>query len=110
MYHDPDLTGRIALVTGGSRGIGAAIALALARTGADVAINYRTRAADAEAVACAVRAAGRRVLTIAADVSNGRAVAGMVRTIEADLGPIDILVNNAGIAVMRGIDDPKSGG
>lgn len=101
----PDLTGRMALVTGGSRGIGASIAAALAEAGADVAVNYRTQAVQAEAVAAGIVATGRRAIAVAADVSNGPAVAGMVRRIEAELGPVAILVNNAGIALIRGIDD-----
>ncbi|HBK09044.1 MAG TPA: 3-oxoacyl-ACP reductase [Acetobacteraceae bacterium] len=100
-----DLKGRIALVTGGSRGIGAAIALALADAGADIAINYRERGSDAENVAASVRAMGRRAITVAADVSKGEAVAAMTAKVEAELGPIDILINNAGIALIRGIDD-----
>ncbi len=99
------LTGRVALVTGASRGIGAAIARALAEAGADVAINYRDRAAEAESVAAQITAMGRRSTTLAADVSEGAAVTTMVRTIEVKLGPIDILINNAGIALIRGIDD-----
>ena len=96
---------RIALVTGASRGIGAAVALALADAGADVAINYRERGPEAQSVAAAVRAMGRRAIAVAADVSSSEAVAGMVATVTAELGPIDILVNNAGIALIRGIDD-----
>jgi 3-oxoacyl-[acyl-carrier protein] reductase len=100
-----NLDGRIALVTGGSRGIGAAIALVLAEAGAAVAINYRERAVDAEKIAAAVTAIGPRVITVAADVSNGEAVVSMIRTVTETLGPIDILINNAGIALIRGIDD-----
>ena len=101
----PDLTSRVALVTGGSRGIGEAIALALAEAGADVAINYRSRGDDAERVAAAVRALGRKAMTVRADVSQTLAVAGMMRGIEAALGPVDVLINNAGIALIRSIDD-----
>ncbi len=99
------LTGRVALVTGASRGIGAAIARALAEAGADVAINYRDRATEAEAVATQITAVGRRSIALAADVSQSATVTTMVRTIEDKLGPIDILINNAGIALIRGIDD-----
>jgi 3-oxoacyl-[acyl-carrier protein] reductase len=101
----PDLTGRVALVTGGSRGIGAAIALALAEAGADVAVNYVQRSAEAESVAAAVTAIGRRSVSIAADVSDSTAVAAMVRDVTSQLGAPDILINNAGIALIRGIDD-----
>ena len=101
----PDLKGRIALVTGASRGIGAAIALALAESGAAVAVNYRERAADAEAVVADIKSKGGRAIATAADVSQGAAVAKMVEHVASALGPIDILVNNAGIAIVRGIDD-----
>src|ERR1700710_2716871 len=100
-----DLTGRVALVTGGSRGIGAAIALALAREGAAVAVNYRERVADAEAVAAEIIAGGRRAITVAADVSDGQAVAAMFQAVTGELGAPDILINNAGIALIRGIDE-----
>jgi 3-oxoacyl-[acyl-carrier protein] reductase len=99
------LTDRVALVTGASRGIGASIAVALAQAGADVVINYRDRAADAEVVATSVRAFGRRAFTVSADVSSSAAVTAMIQTAEAKVGPIDILINNAGIALIRGIDD-----
>ena len=101
----PDLTNRVALVTGASRGIGRAVAIALAEIGADVAVNYRERAADAQAVADAIRSTGRRSLAIGADVSDGAEVAKMLQTIEAELGPVDVLVNNAGMAIIRGVDD-----
>jgi 3-oxoacyl-[acyl-carrier protein] reductase len=88
---------RVALVTGASRGIGRAIALALAAAGAHVAVNYRQHAAEAEAVAAAITAGGRRALTIAADVADAGAVTRLVDEVERALGGIDILVNNAGI-------------
>jgi 3-oxoacyl-[acyl-carrier protein] reductase len=100
-----DLTGRIALVTGASRGIGAAIAIALAEAGAAVAVNYRKRADDAETVVRKIEGMGGRAITIAADVSQAAAVARMVDQAASALGPIDILVNNAGLAIVRGIDD-----
>ena len=100
-----DLSNRVALVTGGSRGIGAAIALALADAGCAVAVNYRERAEDAEAVVAKIKAMGGRAIAVAADVSQGTAVAAMVERIAAELGPIDILVNNAGVAIVRGVDD-----
>ena len=101
----PNLSNRVALVTGASRGIGGAVARALAAAGADVAVNYRDRQTDAEAVAGDVRATGRRALAVQADVASIDAVAGMLRQVEAALGPVDVLVNNAGIAIIRGVDD-----
>jgi 3-oxoacyl-[acyl-carrier protein] reductase len=90
------LAGRTALVTGGSRGIGKAIALALGTAGCDVAVNYVSREADAEATANAIRALGRRAMTVRADVSKSTDVSTMLAAVEHDLAPIDILVNNAG--------------
>ena len=100
-----DLTGHIALVTGASRGIGAAIAITLAEAGAAVAVNYRERADDAETVVGKIRGMGGRAIAIAADVSQAAAVARMADQAASALGPIDILVNNAGLAIVRGIDD-----
>jgi 3-oxoacyl-[acyl-carrier protein] reductase len=99
------LANRTALVTGASRGIGAAIALALAEAGANVAINYRDRTAEAASVAAAVKAMGPKAITVAADVSYTKSVAAMVQQTQQQLGPIDILINNAGIALIRGLDD-----
>ena len=99
------LAGRVALVTGGSRGIGAAIALALAEAGAAIGINYRSQSAEAQAVADVINRGSCRAVTVKADVSDSRAVAGMVQNVSQQLGPVDILINNAGIALIRGIDD-----
>jgi 3-oxoacyl-[acyl-carrier protein] reductase len=98
------LRGRVALVSGSSRGIGRAIAIALAGAGASVAINYRTRAADAGVVEQEIRGLGVDGVAIQADVSRAEEVARLVRLTEDRLGPVDILVNNAGIARPRPID------
>jgi 3-oxoacyl-[acyl-carrier protein] reductase len=99
------LQGRTALVTGGSRGIGAAIVRSLAQAGAAIAINYRERASEADTLVKSINEAGGRAIAIAADVSQSDAVAQMVKRVNSDLGPIDILINNAGIAITRGVDD-----
>lgn len=91
-----NLSGKVALVTGGSRGIGRAIAVALAHAGCNVAVNYRERRGEAESTAGEIRQAGRRSAVIQADVSRGSEVTGLARAVESELGPIDILVNNAG--------------
>ncbi len=100
-----ELNNRVALVTGGSRGIGKAIALALSDAGAAVAVNYRQRGEEAAAVVEAIQRAGGRAAAFRADVSIAGAVQVMVQEAEERLGPIDILVNNAGMAAMRGLDD-----
>ena len=95
---DIDLAGRTALVTGASRGIGRGIAIALARAGADIAVNYtRDEAAAAETVA-AIEALGRKAKAYQASVTDEAACAAMVAAVEADFGPMSILVNNAGVA------------
>ena len=99
------LKGRVALVTGGSRGIGRAIAVSLADAGAAVAVNYREKAADAKQVADAIRGRGGKAMAIGADVSRGPDVTGMVAAVERELGPIDVLVNNAGLGLVRTVDD-----
>ena len=93
-----DLTGKTALVTGGSRGLGRAIALAFARQGADVAINYRGNAEAADEVAAEISGLGRRAVTIQGDTAAGREAAeAIVKAALDGLGSVDILVNNAGI-------------
>jgi 3-oxoacyl-[acyl-carrier protein] reductase len=100
-----ELKNRLALITGGSRGIGKAVALILADAGSAVAVNYRERGEEAGALAEAIRKAGGRASAFGADVSLRIAVQSMVHDIEERLGPIDILVNNAGIAAIRGLDN-----
>ena len=93
-----DLGGKVALVTGASRGLGRAIALALAAQGADVAINYRDNAEAAEAVAAEARETGRKALVVQGDTSAGReACEAIVKAALDAFGRVDILVNNAGI-------------
>ena len=91
------LNQRVALVTGASRGIGRAVALALAQAGADIAVTYRERTNEANQVVAAVQALGRRAIPIQTDVCDARQVLDMVATTQDELGAIDILVNNAGI-------------
>jgi 3-oxoacyl-[acyl-carrier protein] reductase len=91
------LTGRVALVTGGSRGIGRAIALELAECGAAVAVNYHSRADAADAVVSRIREMGGRAVALAADVADKEQVERMVALCASELGPADILVNNAGL-------------
>ncbi len=100
-----DLNGKVALVTGASRGIGRAAAIALAAAGADVAVNYLAREPQARKTCAAIERLGRRAIPIRADVSRAPEVAGMVDVIEQDLGPVDILVNNAGIAEVKPLPD-----
>lgn len=90
------LTGRVAVVTGSSRGIGRATALTLARMGADVAVNYRSDVAGGEAVVAEIAALGRKAVAIQADVSQEEDVTRLFQEVEAQLGPTVILVNNAG--------------
>lgn len=91
------LDGKSALVTGGSRGIGRAIALCLAKEGAAVAINYAGNVKAAEEVKALIEAEGGKAIIVQADVSDSNAVDEMVKTVTEQLGGIDILVNNAGI-------------
>jgi len=99
-YNDAmkELKNRVALVTGGSRGIGAAIAIALANAGADVAVNYHERTDAANGVCREIMGMGRKAIAVQADVSVAADVEHVVAEVEAHLGGIDILVNNAAIA------------
>ena len=106
-YNDAmkDLNNRVALVTGGSRGIGAAVAIALSGAGANVAVNFRERADAANTVCAEITQMGRKAIAIQADVSVSADVSRMVAVVEAQLGGIDILVNNAAIAHPRKLEE-----
>jgi 3-oxoacyl-[acyl-carrier protein] reductase len=99
------LEGQIALVTGGSRGLGRAIALALAEAGADIAINYHERALDADEVAAQVQNLVRQAIALRADVASGPEVDQLVDRVEQELGAPTILINNAGIARPQPIEE-----
>lgn len=98
----PNLAGKRALVTGGSRGIGAAIARRLAEDGADVAITYERSADRAQAVVAEIETLGRKGLAIAADSADAHSIKAGVDRAAAELGGLDILVNNAGVATAFG--------
>jgi 3-oxoacyl-[acyl-carrier protein] reductase len=100
-----DLTGRIALVTGSSRGIGQAIALALARNGVDLAVNYVSKKKAAQSTVERIMALGRKAIAVQADVSVSSEVNRMVQHVQSELGEIEILVNNAAIAKKRTIEE-----
>lgn len=102
-----DLTGRAALVTGASQGLGAAIARCLAEAGADIAVNFVSQKSEekAEQVAESIRAMGRKAIVIRADVSSEAEVKAMIETVDKSFGRLDILCNNAGVNSNHTIDD-----
>lgn len=99
------LSGKVAVVTGASKGIGAGIARALGAAGATVIVNYASGKSDAEKVATQIKSVGGKAITIQADMSKSAEVIQMFDTIRSDFGTLDILVNNAGVAVFQMIDD-----
>jgi 3-oxoacyl-[acyl-carrier protein] reductase len=100
-----ELKARVALVTGSSRGIGRAIALALAEAGADIVLNFLSRSAEAQAVELEIRRLERRCVSIQADVSSSSDVERLINASEDRLGSIDVLVNNAGISRPQPIEE-----
>ena len=99
------LAGKVALVTGGNTGIGRAVGLAFAEEGADLAVAWLTREREAESLAEAVRARGRRCHLVRTDVSREDEVRAMIAGVLATLGPLDVLVNNAGIQKPQAITE-----
>jgi 3-oxoacyl-[acyl-carrier protein] reductase len=99
-----ELSGKVALVTGASRGVGRAIAYAFSQAGADVAINYRTQEQAAQEISCLVKQQGCRSIAVRADVSVAAEVEQMIAAIDQQLGAVAILVNNAGISRHRTIE------
>lgn len=100
-----DLSGKVALVTGASRGVGRAAAIALARAGARVAVNYRSEEHKALQTLHGITSAGGRGMVVQADVSRSTEVTNMVKAIERDLDPVGILVNNAGIIRPQSLEE-----
>lgn len=100
-----DISGRMALVTGGGRGIGAAILKALAEAGAAVAVNYVSNADAANATVAEIESASGRACIVQGDVSVNDDVVRMVAEVEAELGPVDILVANAGTGIRQSIEE-----
>ncbi|MEX3813768.1 SDR family NAD(P)-dependent oxidoreductase [Paraburkholderia sp. BR13439] len=102
--HSPDLHDRVALVTGGSRGIGRALSLSLASAGAAVAVNYRQRGDEAAQIVGQIESAGGRAIAVQADVSVASDVKAMIDEVENRLGVVGVLVNNAGTGTIVDID------
>ena len=107
---DKPLAGKVALVTGGSRGIGAAIALELASQGADVAVSYAASADKAEQVAAEVKEKGTRGKAYKTDQADARQVAELVKRVAKEFGRLDILVNNAGVFAGAAVNDAAADG
>jgi 3-oxoacyl-[acyl-carrier protein] reductase len=99
------LKNKTALITGASRGIGKAIALAFAEEGINVAVNYRNKKKDADEVCRLIQTKGVKALPVQADVSEAKQVSAMIEKIERELGEINILVNNAGVSIRRKIEE-----
>jgi 3-oxoacyl-[acyl-carrier protein] reductase len=99
-----ELEGKVALVTGGDRGIGRAIALALARAGCAIALTYRERADEADTTVEAIRASGARAEALRCDLADRASLRALPADVEAPLGSVDVLINNAGIGVRREVD------
>ena len=99
------LTGKVALVTGASKGIGAAIAKALAAEGAQVVVNYASSQAGADAVVQAITAAGGKAVAIQGDVSKAEQASGLVEAAVKEFGRLDVLVNNSGVYAFGAIED-----
>jgi len=102
-----NLSGRVALVTGGANGVGREIALALAAEGAAVAVNYRSSEDDAQAAVRQIEALGQRAIACGADVGNYTQVQAMVSRIAGEFGRLDIVVNNAGLAIRQRFVETK---
>ena len=102
---DMQLSGRVALVTGGARDVGKEIALSLAEAGAAVAINYRGSGDEADAVAAEIRANGGKAQAYQADIANREAVKDMISSIVQDFGGLNVIVNNAGLAIRKPFKD-----
>jgi 3-oxoacyl-[acyl-carrier protein] reductase len=100
-----DLTGKVALVTGASKGIGAGIARGLAAAGAAVAVNYSSDQKGAQATVSSIEAAGGRAIAVQGDVSRSADVRGMFETVRSKLGGLDVLVNNAGVFAFGPLED-----
>ncbi len=100
-----DIHGKVALVSGASRGIGRAVAATLARAGADVAVNYFSSEKEALETLALVRETGQRGMLVQADVSRSSETAKMIHSVERELGQVQILVNNAGIAIRKSLHE-----